>query len=486
MNNYLNQSLGKKCYRWVQRTLCAPGVMVAGFFIIAIAMAVSMGSDLKKSWADDKRYQEIQLFAKILNMVQAYYVDPVDIKKLIHGGINGMLNELDPHTGYLLPEYFKDLESETSGEFMGLGIEITLRKEVLTVISPIEDTPAFLAGIKPGDRIVEIDSAPTKGMTLIEAAQKMKGKINTTVRLLIERDEAEKPIEVKIKRQKVRMRSIKYTDLENGYGYFRITNFSKNAANDLESLLKKHEKVSGGVKGIIIDLRHNPGGLLDQAVRVSDMFLEKGIIVSTIGRDESPKQVEHAHKEHSRIDFPIVVLVNEYSASASEIMAGALQDHRRALIVGKRTFGKGSVQAVQSLGDGSGLKLTVARYFTPSGRSIQAEGIHPDVIVENFRAEDLEKAAISYQVKREGDISNHLKRAQNEKGARNSKGKDPTPDEDTAEGGADEGEESILFWMKKTRGKDVNKMTAKEKMLSSDYQLLQAFNYLKAWEVLKK
>lgn len=414
-----------------------------------------------------ERYLDLQLFAKVLNYVQQYYVEEVDTKKLIYGGIKGMLKELDPHTNFLPPEIYKEFESETSGEFGGLGIEITLQDGVLTVISPIEDTPAWDAGLKAGDKIVEVNGESTKGLSLVEAAQKMKGKKGSVVKLGIFRDGFEEPQVFSIKRGTVRIRSVKYTDLQDGYVYLRLTSFIENSAKDLKHYIKGHKKKHKELKGMIIDLRRNPGGLLEQAVQISDLFLEKGTIVSTIGRNKKEKEVLYAKKPGTYENFPIVIIIDEYSASASEILAGALQDNKRALIMGQRSFGKGSVQSVVKLGDGSGLKLTVARYYTPSGRSIQSEGILPDVVVDNFNQEVLKKAKVKRRVTREKDIKGHLL------GEKESKKKKKST------------KSSIDFWWAQDSSSSKKDKQPHEDLLSKDFQVMQAYNYLRAWDKIQ-
>ncbi|MCM2280505.1 MAG: S41 family peptidase [Bdellovibrionaceae bacterium] len=418
-----------------------------------------------------ERYQDLQIFAKVLNLVQQYYVEDVDTKKLIYGGIKGMLQELDPHTNFLPPEVYKEFESETSGEFGGLGIEITVQNDVLTVISPIEDTPAWEAGIQAGDRIVEINGESTKGLSLAEAAQRMRGKRGSKVRMMIFREGFEKPKEFAISRGVVKVKSVKYTNLDDGYAYIRLTSFIENSASELEKAIKLHERNSKEIRGVILDLRRNPGGLLDQAIRISDLFLDKGVIVSTIGRSSAKdKEVASAQKENSYTNFPIIVLINEYSASASEIVAGALQDNKRALVMGTRSFGKGSVQSVVRLGDGSALKLTVARYYTPSGVSIQAEGIKPDIILEDVDPEAFQKAVIKREVRREQDIARHLpgdREVKDKEGSASKLPEDP----------------SIAYWWMKDAAKK-RELTPREKLLSEDFQILQAFNYLRAWKVM--
>lgn len=436
----------------------------------------------------DERYQELQLFAKVLNLVQQYYVEEVDTKKLIYGGIKGMLRELDPHTNFLPPDIYKEFETETSGEFGGIGIEITVQNGILTVISPIEDTPAWKAGIKAGDKIIEIDGESTKGFSLAEAAQKMKGKKGAVIKLGIFRDGFERPKDFAIERGTVKIKSVKYLDLDGGYAYIRITSFIENSSSDLDKAIKAHEKKYKDVKGLLIDLRRNPGGLLDQAIQISDLFLEQGTIVSTMGRNQKEKEVVYAKKGGTVKNFPIIILVDEYSASAAEILAGALQDNRRALIMGHRTFGKGSVQSVVKLGDGSGLKLTVGRYYTPNGRSIQAYGIVPDIELEDFAPEVLEQARVKHDVRREKDMRGHLVG-------------DSEDGEDTAgpaaiaspKAGAkakkdDKSKEQfkkVQYWWTETDSKPDKELTPKDKLLKDDFQVQQAFNYLKAWVAIE-
>lgn len=421
----------------------------------------------------EDRYEKLQVFTKVLNLVQQYYVEPVDTEKLIYGAIKGMLGELDPHTNFLPPDIFKEFESETSGEFGGLGIEISIQNDILTVISPIEDTPAFNAGIKAGDKIVEINGESTKGLSLVESAQKMKGSKDSPVRLTIFREGFDAPKEFTIKRGVVKVRSVKYTDLEDGYAYLKITSFNEKTYEDFKKYLDEHEKKNKGIKGVIMDLRNNPGGLLEQAVKVSDEFLEDGIIVSTIGRSQKDKEVIKAKKEGTRTGFPIIILMNEYSASASEIVAGALQDNKRAAVMGTKSFGKGSVQSVVKLGDGSGLKLTVARYYTPSGKSIQAEGITPDVIIDAVDQEALEKAIIRKKVRREKDIDKHLLGDEEKK--KSAKKEKKSKLDAKAE----------MFWYEDSGDKEDKNLSPREQLLKKDYQLSQAINYLKAWKTLK-
>lgn len=428
------------------------GKMVTWLTLVLLVTAgLFFVSEIKPSQAED-RYMNLQVFAKVLNLVEKFYVEEVDVKALIYGGIKGMLNELDPHTNFLPPDIYKEFESETSGEFGGIGIEITVNEGVLTIISPIEDTPAWLAGIKPDDKIVEINGESTKGLSLVEAAQKMKGKKGSKIKLGIMRDEFKKPQIFEIMRTTVQLKSVRSEPLEKGFLYLKLKNFSEKSAKEVRSAIEDYEAKNVKLKGLVFDLRRNPGGLLDQAVQISDMFLDKGKIVSTIGRDKSQASVTYATKENTRTDFPIVVLINEYSASASEIVAGALKDNKRALIMGKRSFGKGSVQTLMKMGDGSGLKLTVARYYTPSGISIQAEGIVPDVEIDEVDNETFKKAIIKKKIQRESDIEGHLL-----------------------------GEHEV----KKAIEEKASKSKVKEEDVLKDYQVTQALNYLKASKVFK-
>lgn len=417
-----------------------------------------------RAHADD-RYSELQTFSKVLNLIQQYYVEPVDTKKLIYGAVKGMLRELDPHTNFMTPEIFRDFESETSGEFGGLGIEISVQNGILTIISPIEDTPAWTAGIKAGDKVVAVDGKSTKGMSLVEASQMMRGKKGSKIVLKIVRDQEEKPMDITIVRGSVKIRSVKYTDLGEKYAYIKITSFIENTSRDLEKAIREHISKNSKMEGLLIDLRKNPGGLLDQAIKVSDMFLKEGDIVSTMGRNVEEKEVASATKKGKFVDFPLIILVDEFSASASEIVSGALQDNQRALIVGQRTFGKGSVQSVVKLGDGSGLKLTVARYYTPKGKSIQAEGIYPDIKIDDVDPEVFNKALISQKVTREGDIAGHLK------------GDKEIEAEQKA---------NATAWWKDVGSKQENNLSPRDKLFKSDYQAYQAFAYLRAWKTLKR
>ena len=452
--------------KWITNNKHARSLILVST-LFAVLVAVGYSQRTMVSWAED-RYTDLQNFSKVLNLIQQYYVDEVDTKKLIYGAIKGMLRELDPHTNFMPPDMFKEFENETSGEFGGLGIEISVQNGILTIISPIEDTPAWKAGIKAGDKVVAIDGHSTKGMSLVEASQYLRGKRGSQVVLRVVRENEEDPKDIPIVRGSVKIKSVKYTDLEDGYAYIRITSFIENTARDLQKAIEEHEAKYKKVEGILIDLRKNPGGLLDQAVKTSDMFLKDGVIVSTVGRTAKDKEVTSASKKGKYTNFPIVVLVDQYSASASEIVSGALQDNKRALIVGERTFGKGSVQSIVKLQDGSGLKLTVARYYTPSGVSIQAEGIKPDVEIDDVDPEVFSKSIVKTKGTREKDIQGHLKgeKEKREEGAKKQASND-----------------AVAWW--KDYGSKSQDSTQKEKLFSADYQVYQAFNYLKAWKTLR-
>ncbi len=354
----------------------------------------------------DKTYEELKIFSDVLDIIEKNYVDPVDSKDLVRGAINGMLKSLDPHSSFLSPDTYKELQIDTRGEFSGIGIVITMQDNILKVVSPIEGSPAYKAGIKSGDSIVKVDGEDTKDMKLWEAVKKMRGKKGTSVVITVWRKALAEPIDFTIVRDVIPLQSVRSYTLKPGFGYLRITNFRDRSFEDAREALKDLESGSPPIKGLIFDLRDNPGGLLDEAVKIADLFLETGCIVSIKGRSEPHSKTYSAHPDEDKHPYPIVLLINEGSASASEIVAGALQDHGRALVLGATSFGKGSVQAVEPLRDGSGLKLTIARYYTPNGHTIQAEGIKPDVVVkERFVAEP--ETPIKHYV-HEKDLKNHI------------------------------------------------------------------------------
>jgi carboxyl-terminal processing protease len=327
-------------------------------------------------------YRELEVFANVLSLIQKYYVDEIVPREVINGAINGMLTSLDPHSSYLQAEDFKELQEETRGTFSGIGIEVTIRDGILTAVSPIEGTPAARQGIRAGDQIIRIDGESTKGMTLMEMVRKLRGEKGSTVTLVIHRQGEQELKPFTLIRDVIPLNSVKSMFLEEGMFYLRITNFQETTTGDVHKELDKALK-KGTINGLVLDLRNNPGGLLEQAVRISDIFLDHGVIVSTRSRRPEQDMVFEAHPggRSKEFSFPMVVLVNSGSASAAEIVAGALQDHDRAIIIGTETFGKGSVQTVIPMPGGTGILLTTARYYTPSGDSIQEIGISPDVVV---------------------------------------------------------------------------------------------------------
>lgn len=385
--------------------------------IIGVALLFLGWSTITAKTGDDNpdAFQSLRLFSDVLNIVQDNYVEKVDLKKLIYGAISGLLRELDPHSSFLKPEDYKELQVETKGKFGGLGIEITIRDGILTVVAPLEGTPADKAGILAGDQIIKIDDQPTQDMSLTEAVQKMRGPKGTKVKLTIIRKGERKPLEFELVRDMISIQSVKSRMLEPGYGYVRISSFQSGTVGDLRKALDQLESESHPLQGLILDLRNDPGGLLDQAVEVVDEFISEGLIVSTGGRLDNQKMRFEAHKNSKPRNYPIVVLVNSGSASASEIVAGALQDHKRAIILGEPTFGKGSVQTVIPLSDGSAIRLTTSLYYTPSGRSIQAKGIEPDIVVKRETPQKGEDEG-EEEVKRirEKDLPRHMESKKHE------------------------------------------------------------------------
>lgn len=374
----------------------------------AVTAAFLAGGSFMKAVSADADYDSLRRFSQVLDIVEQYYVEEVKQPELINGALKGMLQGLDPHSVMMDKEEFEQMQETNVGKFSGIGVEITTSNGIVTVVSPIEDTPAYKAGIKAGDQILSIDGKFTDQMTLSEAASLMRGKKGTELTLLVLHKNSAKPETIKLKRDDIPYHTVKAKELEAGYHWIRLTRFSENTSQDLRKELDKAAK-QGEIKGIVLDMRNNPGGLVDQAINVADMFLEDGLVMSMRGRDGNDELEYKAQKQEDDIKAPLVVLVNAGSASASEIVAGALRDRQRALIVGERTFGKGSVQNVIPLPDGTGLKLTVALYYTPSGKSIQAEGIVPDfeVLWESPRAvED------SFSV-REKDLTRHIETGNN-------------------------------------------------------------------------
>ena len=430
-------------------------IFLFGFFMGAQGKRVLTNTDNKEI------YEYMKVFSDSIDLVKKNYVDNVKDKEIVYAAIKGILESLDPHSAFLTPDLYKEMQTETKGEFGGVGIEITVKDGFPTVITPIEDTPAYKAGVKAGDHIVKIDGAPTKNMSLMDVVKRIRGPKGKPVLLTIMREGFSTPQDIKVVRDTIQVKSVKFRVLEDGYGYIRITQFQEKTARDLDNAFKELEKLNKdkAVKGLVLDLRNDPGGLLEQAVAVSDRFLTEGMIVYIEGKKKDPDKVMkfHARKKEDYIG-PLVVLVNEGSASASEIVAGALQDHKRAIIVGAKTFGKGSVQTIFPMSDGSAIKLTTAKYFTPKGRSIQAEGITPDILVDSNITRTKDKGA-----------------ALTERDLMNSKNV-----LDPKEGDDEKG---------KAKDRDKNKrrsMPGNDKdKLDEDYQLYMALQVLKGWEALR-
>ena len=371
-------------------------------FIVASATCVY--GELTRS---EETYKGLKLFSDVIEEIEKNYVEDVDTAELIEKAINGMVDSLDPHSSFMPPEAYEDLQVETKGEFGGIGIVITKRDGQLTVISPIEGTPAYKAGVHAQDIIVKIDGKRTKDMMLWEAVKLMRGEPGTSVEITVYRQGDSETLDFTLDRAVIPLDSVRHLTLKPGYGYLWITNFRENTESEVKDALSALEKENAPLKGLIIDLRDNPGGLLDQAVKVSDIFLDDGKIVSIKGR-EANGEAYSAHPNDKERNYPIVMLINGGSASAAEIVAGALQDNDRALILGTTSFGKGSVQTVKPLRDGYALKYTIARYYTPSGRSIQADGIHPDLIVERRLLDESSGEGFDANLIKEEDLQNHL------------------------------------------------------------------------------
>lgn len=402
---------------------------------------------------------ELRTFTEVFGKIKSDYVESTEDSTLLENGIRGMLSGLDPHSTYLDPEAYKELQVGTSGEFGGLGIEVSMEDGFVKVISPIDDTPAQRAGMQAGDLIIRIDNTPVKGLSLNEAVKLMRGKPGTKILLTVVREGGDKPLKISITRAVIKVNSVKSRMLEPGFGYVRITQFQsstgENLINAVSELKKENE---GNLKGVILDLRNNPGGVLNAAVAVSDAFLEDGLIVYTEGRVNDSEMKFKATPTDIMKNAPIVVLVNGGSASASEIVAGALQDHKRAIIMGVTTFGKGSVQTILPMHNGAALKLTTARYYTPAGRSIQAEGIIPDIKLENVKLASIDPSP--FEPIKEANLSRHLE---------NGNGDEEKADEKTEEETDDKADDK----------KEVS-------LAQQDYQLYEALNLLKGLEILKR
>jgi carboxyl-terminal processing protease len=411
----------------------------------------------------------LRLFAEAYNRIKLNYVEQVDDSELVEAAIRGMLESLDPHSAFLVKEDYDELQESTQGEFGGLGIEISLENGLVKVIAPMDDTPAMKAGVHAGDLIIKLDDKPIKGMPLNKAVDLMRGKPGTDITLTILREGEKKPLLITITRDIIQIASVKSRVLDKQFGYIRISNFQNATARDMVSKLQElHKEIDGPIRGLVLDLRNNPGGVLNAAVSVSDAFLEGGMIVYTEGRTEDSRIKYVAKSGDILSGAPIIVLVNEGSASASEIVAGALQDHKRAVIMGNQTFGKGSVQTVVPVADDAAIKLTTARYYTPRGRSIQAEGIVPDIRLENVSV-SMKSDSDGILVK-EKDLEGHLANGHSDDGKQQS-------DKDKKDEG-EPGEEQ------KSKSSDGDKAAASKPLVIDDYALSEALNVLKAMAIL--
>ncbi len=421
------------------------------FVVFLVGVFVGSGQSQKVSALSNSMYEDLKVFTDVIGYIQKDYVEETKSKDLVYGAIKGMLETLDPHSAFMPPNMYKEMQEETKGRFEGLGIEITIKDGILTVVSPIEDTPAFKAGILAGDQIIKIDGDSTKNFTLMDSVKRLRGPRGSKVTITIMREGLTKPKEFTLVRDVIPVRSVRHELLDKNYGYIRISQFQEKTDGEFEKAMKAlNEESKGTLKGLILDLRNNPGGLLDQAVKISDRFIDSGLIVSVEGRKEDQKIKFFAHPDGNLSRYPLVVLINGGSASGAEIVAGAIQDHGRGILLGTQTFGKGSVQTIIPLKDGSGLRLTTARYYTPNGRSIQAKGIVPDFIVKPARPEE-EKEAVAPKLPSEKDLERHL--IDVEKGAPKEKDKP-----------------------KKEEGKEKKPV---------DNQLERALELLKSWDVFK-
>jgi len=431
--------------------------------VMTVFTVASWTVSTRVSAVSNATYERLKILTDVLGIIEENYTEEVDPKDLVYDSIKGMVGGLDPHSGFMTPEEYKEMQIDTRGSFGGIGIEIGMRDGLLTIISPIEDTPAFRVGLKAKDRIVKIEDKTTKDMTLSEAVKLMRGPRGTDVTIHVMREGFSKPKPFTITRDIIKVKSVKFKKLEDGFGYVRIVQFQANTSRDLDKALKKLKPGDGELRGLVLDLRNNPGGLLKEAVNVSNRFLSKGIIVSTRGRVKGQDMTFPADESRTQPDYPMIVLVNGGSASASEIVAGALQDQKRAVVLGTTTFGKGSVQTIIPLNDGSAVRITTSKYYTPSGRSIQAKGIEPDIVVgESTKGHIKEK-----------DLKGHLAGEQPEGKA----------------GAADE-KKNRKNKKKKKKKKKKERVKIRESVSKDDQgddlQLERAVEYLKSWYIFKE
>lgn len=441
----------------------SPRNLVVLVFGLTLGILISLGEGVFAERSEDRRLplDELRTFSEIFAKIKQDYVEPVEDKTLLENAIKGMLSGLDPHSSYLIPEDYEELQAGTSGEFGGLGIEVGMENGFVKVIAPIDDTPAQRAGVEAGDLVIRLDDTPVKGMTLGEAVRIMRGAPGTDITLTIIREGVEKPLKLTITRDIIKVVSVKSRTLDRGYGYVRITQFQSHTGANLRDAIATLKKENGGaLQGVVLDLRNNPGGVLSAAVAVADAFLKKGIIVYTEGRMDDAKLTFNAKPTDILDGAALVVLVNGGSASASEIVAGALKDHKRAIVMGSNTFGKGSVQTILPMENGSALKLTTARYYTPKGLSIQAKGIEPDIVLDNVKVANVETTDLDRL--QEADLARHLQ--------------EKLLDDDVPADSLDNTSE----------GKQTNKKGSESTDLATeDFALYQALNLLKGITILQ-
>ncbi len=444
------------------RTLRIPLAIAAGV-VVGASLTLTYGVRAEKEKAETLPLKDLQTFVEILNRVKSDYVEEVSDQTLLENSVRGMLSGLDPHSTFLDKAELKEMNAATSGKFGGLGIEVQMQNGFVRVVAPIDDTPAARAGIQPGDLIIKIDEASVKGLSLSEAVQKMRGEPGTKITLTVFREGADKPMAMEMKRDIINVSSVRTRLLEPGYGYLRISTFTATTGKSLNEEFKKLGKLAGGeLKGLVLDLRNNPGGVLNAAVEVTDAFLDDGVIVSMRGRDKDSNR-EFSAKRGDLLDGkPLVVLINGGSASASEIVAGALQDHKRGLLMGAKSFGKGSVQTILPLADESAIKLTTARYFTPSGRSIQAEGVEPDISIRPVKIAKASEDDTVFDPIAEADLKGRL------------------------DNGDKEGEKTKEKAPKPTEADKKKTVADEQKLAETDYALYESLNMLKGMVILRK
>lgn len=457
---------------------------LSSLLFVTPALAREAKKPAPKISENRSRFEHLELFNKVLHLIETQYYRPVSTEKLIEGALKGMMETLDPHSAFLNKDFFEKMQNDTAGEFGGLGLEVTQKDGVIYIVTPIDDTPAFRAGIKPKDKLVEINHEPIVGMTLDQAIERMRGKVGEKINLGILRDGAEGIKYFTLKREIIKVKPVKYELLKEKFAYVRLTQFQKRSTESVVEALKKMKKKAKGndFSGIILDLRSNPGGLLDQAVDISSLFLKEGVVVTTESRDPQNKDIRYVKKSGFKdLKTPMVVLINGASASASEIVAGALQDYGRAVIMGSLSFGKGSVQTVAQLDKETGVKLTIAQYMTPKNRKIQAIGITPDITIEEVNLGEFKKDLKEDRYIREKDLKGHL--TATIETPEEKKNREATERKERAQRIKD-------MEQRKAEAKTNSKKEKEDEIFrnyepSEDYQVLQAIRYLQGFEIFE-